>query len=152
MAEVLTERNAVRVFEKDLEVINAMREAAFRPPAKAVVAQNATASHRPPSSDCHALTEFESSGFEFREMFSYWFAFKGDLAAPAAFDPSVHFLHIDFVIKRNHMVIPDGRSRRSWRLKSTISQGGADQATRPCVLGFRQSTKTPRLCPTGFAF
>jgi alpha-mannosidase len=120
MDDVLGARCTVRRFEKYLELINAMREAAFTPAVGTLVARNATPSHRPPEFDSYAWAEFDANGFEFGETLGDWFAFKGDLAAPGVFDPSVHLLHFDFVIKRNYLVrtwdddYPAGPEGRFW--------------------------------------
>jgi hypothetical protein len=88
--------------------------------ARGRIARNATASHQPPSIDSYAWTELDANGFEFGETLGDWFAFKGDLAALAIFNPSIHVLHFDFVIQRDYLArtwdddSPAGPEGRFW--------------------------------------
>jgi alpha-mannosidase len=117
---VVDPKNTLGKLSKYLELINTRREVGFEAALNASFARNASPSHLLPSLDRHTWEPMNVTSFSFGETLGEWFAFKAALPLPAKFDPSVHFLHFDFVIDKRYLVrrwdddTPAGPEGRIW--------------------------------------
>ena len=110
-------------FSKYLELIDTKRVVSSKPVQDAKFCAQASASHNPPSTEpTYKWEDFDTTKMPFSFGFTHyeWRAFQGTLVPPDNYDPSQHFLRVEFSINRKWLVReadddhPAGPEGRMW--------------------------------------